>query len=109
MSKESILERLEKRAKLALSNPAEVTSEALELALLEADELIENKVISDALKTDIAYFRLILMLKKGGVDEDEIKLYDKALLMLKNAPIKSSEDKQINSTAKVVQRIKTWI
>lgn len=104
-----ILQRLENRAKAALSNPNEVTSEALELALLEADEIIDNKVVSTALKVDIAYFRLILMLKKGGVDEEEIKLYDKALLMLKNAPVKSDDSLQINSTAKVVQRSKSWI
>lgn len=104
-----ILQRLENRAKAALSNPNEVTSEALELALLEADEIVDNKVVSTALKVDIAYFRLMLILKKGGIDEDEIKLYDKALLMLKNAPIKSGDTLQINSTAKVVQREKTWI
>ncbi len=74
-----LIERLEKKAKAGLSNPAEVTNELLELSLSEAAEIVDKKIVSDTTKLDIAYYRLMLMIKKNGVDDTDLELYKAAL------------------------------
>jgi hypothetical protein len=80
-----LIERLEKRAKAGLSNPAEVTNELLELSLSEAAEIVDKKIVSDTTRLDIAYFRLMLMIKKNGIGDDELDLYKSALKIVKDS------------------------
>lgn len=72
------LENLSLRAKTSLNNADEVTPELLNRAIKEADELSENKPISSAEFTDIAYLRLLLLLKIEPA-QIEIDLYNAAL------------------------------
>ncbi len=81
-----LIARLEKRAKAGLSNPAEITPELLTLSLSEASEIIDKKIVSDTTKLDIAYFRLMLMIKKNGIGDDELDLYKAALKIVKDSP-----------------------
>lgn len=101
--------RLETRAKAGLSNPAEVTSEVLDLALKEALEIVGRKQVNDTTKLDIAFFRLMLMIKKNGIDEDDMDLYKAALLIVKNANSIETTGEQISSNyIKVNRRKNLW-
>jgi len=79
--------RLELRAKAGLSNKDEVTPQLLDLALKEAYEIVDKREVSSAVKLDIAYYRLMLMLKKQGVDDIDLESYKEALKIVKNSPI----------------------
>ncbi len=81
-----LIERLEQRAKAGLSNPAEVTPELLTLSLKEADEIVDKKIVSNTTKLDVAYFRLMLMIKRNGVGDDEMDLYKASLKIIKDSP-----------------------
>lgn len=104
-----LIERLGKRAKAGLSNPAEVTNELLELALSEAAEIVDKKIVSDTTKLDIAYFRLMLMIKKNGVDDEDLELYKAALKIVKDATTLETTGEVIPATfVKVTRRENGW-
>lgn len=101
--------RLETKAKAGVSNPSEVTAELLELALKEADEIIEKKIVSDTTKLDIAFFRLMLMIKKNGVDHEELDLYKAALKIVKDAAtLEVTGETTVSNFTKVVNRRNRW-
>ncbi len=104
-----LIERLEKKAKAGLSNPAEVTKELLELSISEAAEIVDKKIVSDTTKLDIAYFRLMLMVKKNGVDDADLELYKAALKIVKDATALETTGEVIPATfVKVVKRGNRW-
>jgi hypothetical protein len=102
-------DRLSHKAKAGISNPALVTTDLLTAALNEANELIGDKNISDTVKLDIAYFRLMLMVKKDGVDDIELDIYSKAMKIVKDTP--STIDGEIVANSKVIvkQRVNRWV
>ncbi|RBQ28409.1 hypothetical protein [Aliarcobacter vitoriensis] len=102
-------QRLEVRAKAGVSNPAEVTNDALDLALKEAFEIVGKKQVSDTTKLDIAFFRLMIMIKKSGASEDDMELYKAALQIVKNANSLESTGEEIPANfVKVKQRGNSW-
>ncbi|PLY04886.1 MAG: hypothetical protein C0625_15350 [Arcobacter sp.] len=104
-----LIERLESRAKAGLSNPAEVTPELLEAALNEAVEIVGKKDVGDTVKLDIANFRLMLMIKKNGVDDEDLDLYKEALKSVKNADtLETSGEVTLDKFVKVGQRENRW-
>lgn len=103
-----LIERLSSKAKAGVSNPACVTPELLEAAIVEANELIENKSVSDTVKLDIAYFRLMLMIKKTGIDDLELDIYNNALRIVKNAPIINNGIEEQVSPVMVCRRKNKW-
>ncbi|MGE4382271.1 MAG: hypothetical protein AB7D41_03640 [Arcobacter sp.] len=104
-----LIQRLETKAKAGVSNPSEVTPELLELALKEADEIIEKKIVSDTTKLDIAFFRLMLMIKKNGVDPEELDLYKAALKIVKDAAtLEVTGETTVSNFTKVVNRRNIW-
>ena len=104
-----LIERLEKKAKAGLSNPAEVTQELLELAIKEADEIVDKKIVSDTTKLDIAYFRLMLMIKKNGVSDDDLELYKAALKIVKDSSGRDVTGETVVATfTKVQNRKNRW-
>lgn len=104
-----LIERLEKKAKAGVSNPALVTLELINAALLEADELIGEKSISDTVKLDIANFRLMLMIKKDAVEDTELDLYSKALKIVDKASLENKYGEvESGSFVKVGRRDNQW-
>lgn len=104
-----LIERLGKKAKAGLSNPAEVTTVLLELALKEADEIVDKKIVSDTTKLDIAYFRLMLMIKKNGVDNEDLELYKAALKIVKDSSGREATGETVVATfTKVEHRKNKW-
>lgn len=102
-----LVQRLESKAKAGVSNPSLVTNDLMTAAMTEADELIGNKIVSDTVKLDIAYFRLMLMIKKDGVDEIEVDMYGKAIKMVKDASA-FVEGVVVNKTILVGKRKNQW-
>ena len=104
-----LIKRLEKKAKAGLSNPAEVTNELLELSLSEAAEIVDKKIVSDTTRLDIAYYRLMLMIKKNGVDDTDLELYKAALKIVKDATVLETTGEVIPATfVKVKRRENRW-
>lgn len=103
-------QRLESRAKAGLSNPAEVTEERIQTALLEADEIVGNKDVGDTVRLDIANFRLMLMIKKNGVDEEDLELYKEAMKTVKAAPSIATTSGEVEPSRIVMvgQRKSLW-
>ena len=63
----------------------------LDTAIVEADEIIKNKDVGNAIIFDIAYFRFLLFVRQNDITEIEMKIYEKALELLKKAPFKEVE------------------
>ncbi len=105
-----LIDRLESRAKAGLSNPAEVTPELLAAALVEADEIVGNKDVGDTVRLDIANFRLMLMIKKNGVDDEDLELYKEALKSVKSASTVQDDYGDVTPAQfiKVGQRKNQW-
>lgn len=104
-----LIQRLDTKAKAGVSNPSEITPELLELALKEADEIIEKKIVNDTTKLDIAFFRLMLMIKKNGVDSEELDLYKAALKIVKDAAtLEVTGETTVSNFTKVVNRKNRW-
>ncbi len=104
-----LIQRLEARAKAGLSNPAEVTPELLGAALIEAAEIVGSKQVSDTTKLDIAFFRLMMMVKKNGVDDEDLELYKAALKLVKEASsIETTGEVVLANEVKVSQRKNQW-
>ena len=102
-----LIARLESKAQAGVSNPSLVTQDLMTAAMSEADELIGNKIISDTVKLDIAYFRLMLMIKKDSVSDLEVELYDKAIKSVKSAP-SQVEGEVVHKIIRVGQRKNSW-
>ncbi len=68
----------------------------IDLSIVEANEIIKNKDIGNVIKFDIAYFRFLLFVRQNEITEIEMKIYEKALELLKKAPYKElkNDDKQ---------------
>lgn len=75
------LNNLSLRAKTSLQNPMEISKPLLLRAIAEANELTQKKKINSADFTDIAFVRLLLLLKIEPSEFDE-KLYEKAILKI---------------------------
>lgn len=105
-----LIERLESRAKAGLSNPSEVTPKLLAAALAEADEIVGPKDVGDTVRLDIANFRLMLMIKKNGVDDEDLDLYKESLKSVKSASTVQDEfgDATPAQFTKVGQRKNKW-
>ncbi len=81
-------------------------------AIKEMSDIVGSKDVDNTCKFDIAYFRFLLYVKQNDeISEAEMKIYEKALKIVKDAKYKSDEASDINTTSKmclVGQRDKKW-
>lgn len=61
-------------------------------AIVEANELIKNKDVGETIRFDVAYYRFLLFVRQNDITEIELKMYEKALEIIKKAPYQESTD-----------------
>lgn len=84
--------KLQARAKQALKNQSEITSDLCERCASDALEACSGRLVAYYVMEDFAYYRLKLYLKIEPSEED-MKLYDMALKAIQNSPfVKESGD-----------------
>lgn len=87
------LTELEERAKRSLLNTNAITSELLQDAVRDADQIVGNKDVPAYAYFDIAIYRLKILLKIAPTEWEQ-SLYDDALKVVKESPIVGSTVKQ---------------
>ena len=64
----------------------------LDEAIVEADELIQNKDVGEVIRFDVAYYRFLLFVRQTDITEFEMKMYEKLLEIIRKSPYKESTD-----------------
>lgn len=103
MNQEEKLQKLKNKAIAGLSNPEEVKDEDVSSAIDESDSIVGDKILSDALYLDIAYYRFLGIIGSNEREEYE-SLYKMAIKELKLANTLNKKYFKV----KVKQRDELW-
>jgi len=103
----ALKERLNIRAQAFISDPDLVTDQHLTIAATEAIEIASTQAIAPVLM-DIAFYRYLLLVEKGGVTEEHINAYHAALKQL-TQPVTAIGQENALITSNVKTRINPYL
>jgi hypothetical protein len=99
---------LAKYARENLAKPEAASESAIESAASLADSIVGARKVGEAAWLDIAYFRLRALLK-CEISEVDMELYNKAVSLVKSAPLEADDGAIVSHIARTAPRKNRWL